>query len=181
MKKRADSVCELCSKTENLQAYLLDGSPDSSLNSAVLLCSICHDHLVNGVAASAEHFGCLSQSMWSPIPAVQVLSYRLLKQYSEQAWAQDSLDILYLDDALLEWAHKAPLMAQQVTLDANGAILEAGDSVTIIKDLDVKGANFTAKRGTPVRNIGLSENPLHIEGRVNGQRIVIIAAFTKKN
>ena len=67
------------------------------------------------------------------------------------------------------------------TLDVNGVALKPGDSVTIIKDLDVKGAGFTAKRGTPVRNIGLSDNPLHIEGRVNGQRIVIIAAYTKKN
>jgi len=58
--------------------------------------------------------------------------------------------------------------------------LQAGDNVTLIKDLDVKGANFTAKRGTMVRGIGLTDNPEHIEGRVNGTRIVIISAYTKK-
>ena len=77
--------------------------------------------------------------------------------------------------------HYEGLIDIEQTLDVNGAPLKAGDSVTIIKDLDVKGANFTAKRGTAVRNISLSDNPLHIEGKVNGQRIVIIAAYTKKN
>ncbi|MGL5800184.1 MAG: PhnA domain-containing protein, partial [Plesiomonas sp.] len=55
-----------------------------------------------------------------------------------------------------------------------------GDSVTLIKDLVVKGANFTAKRGTMVKNITLTSNPEHIEGRVNGVHIVLVAAFLKK-
>jgi protein PhnA len=119
--------------------------------------------------------------MWSQVPAVQVLSYRLLNHCLTESWAQDALDMLYLDEEHLQWAKAGLVAEREPTLDANGVLLQAGDAVTIIKDLDVKGANFTAKRGTPVRNIGLSENPLHIEGRVNGQRIVIIAAYTKKN
>ncbi|MDO6805063.1 alkylphosphonate utilization protein, partial [Wenyingzhuangia sp. 1_MG-2023] len=66
-------------------------------------------------------------------------------------------------------------------LDVNGVALAAGDNVTLIKDLDVKGTSMTAKRGTAVRGISLSDNPKHIEGRVNGQRIVIIAAYCKKS
>ena len=50
----------------------------------------------------------------------------------------------------------------------------------LIKDLDVKGSSLTAKRGTAVRNIGLTSNPEHIEGRVDGQRIVILTKFVKK-
>ena len=72
--------------------------------------------------------------------------------------------------------------ARELHRDSNGAVLEAGDSVTLIKDLNVKGANFTAKRGTAVRNISLvQDNPEHIEGRVEGQRIVILTQFVKKN
>jgi protein PhnA len=56
----------------------------------------------------------------------------------------------------------------------------SGDNVTLIKDLDVKGGNFTAKRGTPVRNISLTDNPEHIEGRVNGVRIVLLTCYLKK-
>jgi protein PhnA len=119
--------------------------------------------------------------MWSLVPAVQVLAYRLLHKCSTESWAQDALDMLYVDEETKAWADAGLAADRQATLDVNGLVLTAGDAVTIIKDLDVKGANFTAKRGTPVRNIGLSENPLHIEGKINGQRIVIIAAYTKKN
>ena len=67
------------------------------------------------------------------------------------------------------------------TLDSNGAVLNAGDTVVIIKDLNVKGTSFVAKRGTAVRNISLTNNPEHIEGRVNGTRIVILTCFVKKS
>ena len=49
-----------------------------------------------------------------------------------------------------------------------------------IKDLKVKGANFTAKQGTMVRGITLTDNPEHIEGKVNGTRIVLVSAYLKK-
>ncbi len=51
----------------------------------------------------------------------------------------------------------------------------------MIKDLPVKGAGFTAKRGTAVHRISLvQDNAAHIEGRVEGQRIVILTEFVKK-
>jgi protein PhnA len=60
-------------------------------------------------------------------------------------------------------------------------VLQNGDTVTLIKDLDVKGAGFTAKRGTSVKNISLVEdNPEHIMARVNGSQIVILTKFVKK-
>ena len=53
--------------------------------------------------------------------------------------------------------------------------------MVLIKDLTVKGAGFTAKRGTAVQRISLvADNPAHIEGRVEGQRIVILTEFVKK-
>ena len=51
----------------------------------------------------------------------------------------------------------------------------------IIKDLEVKGAGFTAKRGTAVRNISLGSEEGQIEGRVNGVKIVILTQFVKKS
>ena len=67
-------------------------------------------------------------------------------------------------------------------VDSNGAVLQAGDAVTLIKDLTVKGAGFTAKRGTAVRNISLvPDNSEHIEGRINGQQIVILTQFVKRS
>lgn len=106
----------------------------------------------------------------------------MLNRLKSEGWAQDLLDMLYLDDELMRWAKAAGENdTDEPTLDSNGAALQAGDSVTLIKDLVVKGANFTAKRGTPVRNISLTNNPEHIEGKVNGTRIVIIADYVKKS
>ena len=54
--------------------------------------------------------------------------------------------------------------------------------MVIIKDLNVKGTSFVAKRGTAVRGIRLvPDNPTQIEGRVNGQQIVILTEFVKKS
>ncbi|MFQ3250488.1 MAG: protein PhnA [Glaciecola sp.] len=181
LRSRSDNKCELCSSTENLIAYPLPHSPDETANCAVLLCSTCSDQIQGATEFDLKHWRCLNDAMWSTVPAVQVLAYRLLHKCNAEAWAQDALDMLYMDDEIKAWADAGVADDREPTLDVNGVALAAGDSVTIIKDLDVKGANFTAKRGTPVRNIGLSENPLHIEGKVNGQRIVIIAAYTKKN
>ncbi len=181
LSQRSNNLCEICQADTQLHAYLVPESPDTSANANVYICGTCQTNIEAGNSPDLVHFRCLTNSMWSTTPAVQVLSYRLLHKCLPEAWAQDALDMAYLDDESLEWAKAGLQEEREPTLDVNGVALQAGDSVTIIKDLDVKGATFTAKRGTPVRNIGLSENPMHIEGKVNGQRIVIIAAYTKKN
>ncbi len=124
--------------------------------------------------------------MWSQAPAVQVLAWRMLTRLGAEGWAQDLLEMLYLDEATLSWAQATGEGGGTVDglehRDSNGAVLVAGDTVTLIKDLNVKGANFTAKRGTAVRGISLvADNPEHIEGRVNGQQIVILTKFVKKS
>ncbi|MCK4743066.1 MAG: alkylphosphonate utilization protein [Sulfuriflexus sp.] len=110
----------------------------------------------------------------------------MLTRLRSEGWPQDLLDMFYLDEDTLNWAQAAgDGVSDEDTvkhLDCNGVTLDAGDTVTLIKDLTVKGANFTAKRGTAVRNISLvSDNAEHIEGRVNGQQIVILTKFVKKS
>lgn len=122
--------------------------------------------------------------MWSAHPPVQVCAWRLLDALGEHGWARDLRESLYLDEETLAWAMAGRAETGEATpahRDSNGAPLSAGDTVTLIKDLPVKGAGFTAKRGTAVRNIGLvADNQEHIEGRVNGQRIVILTRYVKK-
>jgi len=77
------------------------------------------------------------------------------------------------------FSHRRDREEIEPTRDSNGTILNEGDSVTIIKDLVVKGAGFTAKQGTTVKNIHI-ESPEAIEGRVNGTRIVLLSKFLKK-
>lgn len=91
--------------------------------------------------------------------------------------------MLYLEEEVQQWAEATESVEQDdanASLDSNGAVLQSGDSVTLIKDLDVKGANFTAKRGTLVKNISLTDKAEQIEGRVNGTRIVLLTKFLKK-
>ena len=65
--------------------------------------------------------------------------------------------------------------------DVNGNILQAGDNVVLIKDLKVKGSSMVAKQGTAVRRISLDhDNAEYIEGKVDGQQIVILTKYVKK-
>ena len=54
-------------------------------------------------------------------------------------------------------------MSDVVVKDSNGTRLSDGDSVTVIKDLKVKGTSATLKRGTLVKNIRLTDDPELIE------------------
>jgi protein PhnA len=133
-----------------------------------------------------NHWRCLNDSMWSEVTAVQVMSWRMLQRLKAEGWPQDLIDMMYLDDETLEWA-KADGDGEErdeseIHKDSNGAELKSGDTVVLIKDLNVKGGGFTAKRGTAVRNISLvHDNPAHIEGKVNGQQIVILTQYVKKS
>lgn len=129
-----------------------------------------------------NHWRCLNDAMWSEVDAVKVIAYRMLHQLKGEGWPMDLLDMIYLDEDVLSWAKEGVADENAVKhVDSNGAVLENGDSVVLIKDLKVKGGGFTAKRGTAVRNITLvHDNPEHIEGKVEGQRIVILTQYVKK-
>ena len=178
LQERSGSKCELCGATDDLSVYEVPPS-DGSADQAILVCATCLDQIKNPDNMDESHWHCLNDSMWSEHLPVQVMAYRLLKRLGNQ----DMADMLYFEDDIKAWADadSGNDVANSVpTKDTNGAILNAGDSVTIIKDLEVKGAGFTAKRGTVVKNIALTENPEQIEGRVNGTRIVLLTKFLKK-
>ena len=184
--ERSGSACELCAATSDLAVYEVPPSSDGSADQCVLLCPTCRDQADGTAAMASDHWRCLADSMWTPVPAVQVMAWRMLTRLDGEAWAVDLLDQLYLDEETLAWAQSG---ADQGAADAagehrdcHGASLAAGDTVTLIKDLNVKGAGFTAKRGTAVRGISLvPDNAGQIEGRVNGQVIVILTEFVKKS
>jgi protein PhnA len=64
--------------------------------------------------------------------------------------------------------------------DSNGNMLSEGDTVTVIKDLKVKGSSSTIKRGTTVKNIRLTGSPEEVECRLAGSQIVLKTCFLKK-
>lgn len=185
--ERSGSICELCSGTDNLKVFAVP-PPSSDIDKNILVCNKCLEQILDPDKMDANHWRCLNTSMWSTVPAVQVMAWRLLNELRHEGWPQDLLDMLYLDDETLAWAKATLKEVDDVTdekiihKDSNGTLLQAGDTVVLIKDLDVKGGGFTAKRGTAVRGISLVEdNAKQIEGKVNGQQIVILTQFVKKS
>jgi len=169
---RAENRCELCGSEDGLSEYTVEPRED-----ALVVCETCLGTMDNP-KENETHWFCLNDSMWSEVPAVQVMAYRVYRRLGNQ----EQLDMMYMEDEVKDWAEEG-LKAENAepVRDANGTILKAGDSVTIIKDLVVKGAGFTAKQGTTVKNIKMVEgDPTHIQGKVNGSTIFIISAFLKK-
>ncbi|MBW8192641.1 PhnA domain-containing protein [Neiella marina] len=183
LKDRSGNQCELSGSSDDLVVYAVPPVDGQSADRAILISQELHEQ-INGEQLDPNLWRGLNDAMWSQEPPVQVMAWRMLKRLTKQGetWAQDLLDMLYLDDALVTWAESGLVEEEQQVIqrDNNGVKLEAGDNVVLIKDLDVKGTSFTAKRGTPVRGISLTDNPDHIEGRVNGVRIVILTKFVKK-
>lgn len=188
LQTRSEGKCELCAAPQNLAAYPVSHHTADNPDECIWACETCREQLDNPDTVDANHWRCLNDSMWNPVPAVQVMAWRMLTRLRAEGWPQDLLDMLYLDEETLAWAQATGEGTDEHNedtvkhMDSNGAVLVAGDTVTLTKDLNVKGAGFTAKRGTAVRGISLvPDNAEHIEGRVNGQQIVILTRFVKKS
>jgi len=178
------SVCELCGADNNLSAYEVSPS-NGSADQHIYLCETCKTQIENPDQMDTNHWRCLNDSMWSTVPAVQVMAWRMLNRLKAEGWPQDLLDMLYLDEETMAWAQATDEGEDDEDkvkhVDSNGVELLAGDTVVLIKDLKVSGAGFTAKRGTAVRRISLvADDPTHIEGKVEGQQIYILTKYLKK-
>ena len=185
LSKRSGSKCELCGATENLKVYEVLPTKKGGIDESIMACSTCIDQIENPDNVDLNHWRCLNDSMWSEQIPVQVVAWRMLSRLRSAGWPQELLDQMYLDEDNLAWAQATGEGEDDenkiIHRDSNGVILETGDSVVLIKDLKVKGSSMVAKQGTAVRNIRLDhENAEYIEGKVDGQTIVIITQYVKK-
>nr|WP_315224372.1 PhnA domain-containing protein [uncultured Flavobacterium sp.] len=185
LSKRSGSKCELCGAEENLKAYQVLPTQKGGLDESIMACATCIDQIENPDNVDLNHWRCLNDSMWNENVAVQVVAWRMLSRMRAAGWPKELLDMMYLDEDTLAWAQATGEGEDDenkiIHRDSNGVILEHGDSVVLIKDLKVKGSSMVAKQGTAVRNIRLDhENAEYIEGKVDGQQIVIITQYVKK-
>lgn len=104
LQQRSESKCELCSASENLNVYEVPPNSKISIDDCILLCEVCSSQLENTVEVDLNHWRCLNDSMWSQVPAVQVVAWRMLTRLKNEGWPQDLLDMLYLDDETLSRA-----------------------------------------------------------------------------
>jgi protein PhnA len=175
--------CLLCASTADLVQVTLE--PRRTPADQVTLCEGCRSHLDGAVLRDAASAAFLRDTIWSTDEVTQALSWRMLTRLSGEAWATELLEQVWLDEALASWAAAGLAAAAAgdealMVRDSNGTPLVEGDAVTLIKDLEVKGAGFTAKRGTLVKGIHLTDDAGMVEGRVNGIAIVLKTQFLKK-
>ncbi|AOW20479.1 PhnA domain-containing protein [Urechidicola croceus] len=185
LEARSGTKCELCGSTANLNIYEVPPISTGGVDGSLLGCETCINQINNPESMDSNHWRCLNDSMWSEFQAVQVVAWRMLSRLKKEGWPQDLLDMMYLDDELLKFAKATGEGLDEsekiIHRDVNGVILEAGDSVVLVKDLKVKGSSMVAKQGTAVRRISLDpENAEYIEGKVGAQTIVIITQYVKK-
>ncbi len=186
LKDRSHNACELCKSEKDLSQYLIPPSLNETVDNSVLVCQTCLQQIEGNTEMDVNHWRCLNDSMWSEFVAVKIMSWRMLQRLRNEGWPKDLLDMMYLDDEALALARATGEDKDEsekvIHRDVNGVVLENGDSVVLVKDLKVKGSSMVAKQGTPVRNIRLDrDNAEYIEGKVDGQHIVIITKYVKKN
>jgi protein PhnA len=183
LKERSGNCCELCKSTGSLFVYQV--GPAGYLDNKILICGACNAQLDKGADTDSQYWRFLTEAMWSGIPAVQVIAWRILSRLRHEGWAADNLDMLYLDDDTLAWAktEQDNDVAEQADVhkDSLGSILQNGDTVVLTRTLDVRGSSLNAKMGTVVKNIRLvADNIEQIEGKIEGQQIVILTKYLRK-
>lgn len=183
--KRSENKCELCQSDAALVLYEVLPQTGRTEDNCIMICNKCLSQVEKTEDLDVKHLNCLRTSIWSAVSGVQVLSWRLLSRLKAESWAADSLEMMYLDEETLAWAQvgadEESDGADEVHKDCNGQLLEAGNSVVLTKTLDVKGSSLSAKLGTVVKNIRLVENNTdQIEGKIEGQTIVILTKYVRK-
>ncbi|MCB0698426.1 MAG: PhnA domain-containing protein [Chitinophagaceae bacterium] len=182
---RSGNACELCAASGKLNVYEVPPQTGGYEENNIYICDKCLAQVEKQEELDNAHWNVLNTSMWSEVPGVQVVSWRMLNRLRNEAWAAESLDMMYMDDERLAWAkatgdHEGDASVD-LHRDANGAQLHNGDNVVLTKTLDVKGSTLKASVGTVVRNIHLvKDNTEQIEGRIEGQMIVILTKYVRR-
>ena len=183
LEERSNNECELCNQNDTaLQAYAIPPKDDSSTDSQIVSCTTCLDKIKANDFSDTDYWRFTTGTIWSEVPAVQAMSYKILTKLKEADWAGETLESVFLEENIIEWANAEDELAQEPHKDTFGALLETGDNVVLVQNLNVKGTSFTAQKGTVVKNIRLvRDDSTHIEGKVNGTSIYILTKYVKKN
>jgi protein PhnA len=183
--QRSENKCELCKSTEEVNFYEVLPQKSTNEQNCIMICATCLAQIEKKAELDSNHWQCLTETMWSEVPGIQVVAWRMLNRLKNESWASDNLDMLFLDEETLVWAKATGDhdndSAVDLHKDCNGVILQTGDTVVLTKSLDVKGSTLNAKMGTVVKNIRIvEENTEQIEGKIEGQVIVILTKYVRK-
>lgn len=185
LRARSNNQCELCESENKLSVYDLPPHAEQREEDSLLVCEKCNLQLTKKEELDSAHWACLSETMWSEVVPVQVVTWRMLSRLRDEIWAADAIDQMFLDEPTLAWSKATGdhenSSAVELHRDCNGNILNDGDNVVLTKTLDVKGSSLNAKLGTVVKGIKLvPDNVEQIEGKIEGQTIVILTKYLRK-
>jgi len=185
LQNRSNNACELCSESDNnLHGYAVPPKNDDSIDNQVVLCNKCFNKISAADFSDTNYWRFLTGSIWNEISSVQALSYKILNKITSEEWALETVESVSLEEAVINWANaEDELEASKIIhKDAFGVVLTTGDSVVLTQNLNVKGANFIAPKGTIVRKIKLvDDNAEQIEGKIEGETIVILTKYLRKS
>ena len=106
--RRSRSKCELCEKSgAKLEIYELPPLADEPHPDACLfICESCLKQIDTPKKMIPSYWRCLNNALWSEVPAVQVMSVRMLRRLAknDQHWAEELLEQAYLEPELEEWS-----------------------------------------------------------------------------
>ena len=109
--RRSRSKCELCDKSgvklEVFELPPLEEEPHP--DGCIFICEECHKQITTPKKMIPSHWRCLNNALWSEVPAIQVMSVRLLRRLAtlEHHWATDLLEQAYLEPELEDWSNLA--------------------------------------------------------------------------
>lgn len=98
---RSGHACELCGQSESLGVYTVPPAEAPSVAESILACGACRAQLADPDHLDPNHWRCLNDSMWSTVPAVQAVAWRILNRLRGEGWPAELLDMMYLDEETL--------------------------------------------------------------------------------
>jgi len=124
--ERNSGTCELCNSEPATVAYLVSPKTDEIPANQVALCNTCFSKIDD--PAEIFHWRCLEGSIWNPEPAVQALSYRILKSLEKEQWAADTMSAVDIDESVIDWAVSV-FNKPEIHLDAFGVPMNRGSEL----------------------------------------------------
>ncbi len=103
--RRSRSKCELCD-ADGVKLTTFEVPPESdpvTADQCLFLCDTCREQIENPKRVDADHWRCLNNAVWSDVPAVQVISARMLKRLSKEHWAEELLEQAYFSEEVDAW------------------------------------------------------------------------------
>jgi protein PhnA len=110
--RRAKSKCELTGAAGvPLRSYEVPPVADEpDIERTLLVSEACHEVLEHPKRLKGREWQCLAEVVWSEMPAVQVVAWRMLNHLAKnEDWAREVIEELFLDEEVEEWAKSAEL------------------------------------------------------------------------